>query len=330
MIVYIQPVYKGRFLYIYWVCYSFFTLNDQKVQQQLDLIVKAFETPESLPKILSHAYIEFPGKHMASWSVSNQFLTLLNHLETHEADFANCNCTIEAMGFSQWKAKGRYVKAGEKAFAILAPIFAFKCKGEFCKQFIFNSQKQLDQHLSTHVSKPAYYRFIIGFNAVPVFQLQQTDGKPLPTFVPKGLPDIGRLAESVGIKVSYKNLGRAYGATVPDASEIKMATEEEQVFAHELIHAYQQKVFGDLKGGQHLEQEVIAELGSCVLMQLYGKQADLKWSLDYIAGYVEAAKGKSDTQTIAKVCISITDKLGKIILAILKDGEKIGLTVSPN
>ena len=61
-------------------------------------------------------------------------------------------------GFQEWKKLDRYVKKGEKAIKILAPLIR-KVEDEKTKQ-----EKKV----------------IYGFRRVSVFDVQQTEGKPLP------------------------------------------------------------------------------------------------------------------------------------------------------
>jgi hypothetical protein len=65
--------------------------------------------------------------------------------------------TSDARGFNQWKQAGRYVTKGSKAFTILAPRF-------------IRERTEGEEEAKT---------VLIGFLGVPVFRVEDTEGKPL-------------------------------------------------------------------------------------------------------------------------------------------------------
>ena len=65
-------------------------------------------------------------------------------------------------GYQTWRSLGRYVKKGEKGIMILAPILRRR-------------PEEVDERVSGDELRPA-----VGFRAVYVFDVTQTDGAPLP------------------------------------------------------------------------------------------------------------------------------------------------------
>ena len=66
-----------------------------------------------------------------------------------------------------------------------------------------------------------------------------------------------------------------------------MATPDQGVFFHELIHAADEKIQGKLKGGQEVSQEIVAEFGSAILMRMFGLKASERSTYDYIDSYAK-------------------------------------------
>lgn len=126
-----------------------------------------------------------------SFSFDNQFLILAQHPDA-----------TRLAGLDEWKELGRFVKSGETGIGILKPIF-FRSKISECPRKAESEKRSLGQQ---H-----------GFLLVSVFDLAQTDGKPLPE-VSQSMegPDIylsklKRLVASRGVKVEFKNLNDSIG-----------------------------------------------------------------------------------------------------------------------
>src|SRR4051812_26164018 len=122
-----------------------------KAEQAAGDILKAFNTPSSLPAPLAHLFIrqreEVPCRR---WSWRNQLIAALHGFS-------------DARGYRQWEGVGRHVKRGERSFYILAPV----------------TRKLVD------VATGEVRVIVVGFRGVPVFGYEQTDGKPLPSAAPE-------------------------------------------------------------------------------------------------------------------------------------------------
>jgi len=208
--------------------------------------------------------------------------------------------TSDGRGFNQWKEAGRKVKKGSKAFYILAPCIV----------------KEKDKTTGEKTGRD----ICVGFRCVPVFRVEDTEGDALPTYSPPNPPPLQNVVESWNIDLGYIPSNGTYwgyhsGNTLGDKEKIRLATYEESTFFHELAHAGHLRIAGKLKGGQHVDQEIIAELSSAVLMRLYGLQTDGSEarSYEYIKGY--AAKNKKD---IGKACLKVVNTVGQVLDVILQ------------
>ena len=168
---------------------------NHNVGQALDEIVELFSSGNIGEKIAIATYPPYDVP-CSKWSLCNQLLCLLNH-------------TNDARGFRQWKAAGRHVKKGAHAFRILVPCL----------------RKTEDEETGDEVM------LLAGFKAAPVFRAEDTEGEPLPEYVPPDLPKHRLLdvAERLGVKVQnvpYQNrimgyysdgmLGKRIGLASPD------------------------------------------------------------------------------------------------------------------
>lgn len=131
-------------------------------------------------------------------------------------------------GFQRWKKLGRHVRKGEHGIAILAPLV---------------SRKKKEQEPD---GEDKHDKRVFGFRVVHVFDVSQTDGKPLPEFAAvKGEPGekLQRLKthiESLGISLVSDHipggaLGMSEGGTITVALGLEPA-EEFSVLAHEAAH----------------------------------------------------------------------------------------------
>jgi len=134
-------------------------------------------------------------------------------------------------GFHAWKKFDRYVKKGEKGIVILAPLVY--------KRKVKDDEPPNDE-------KPREVTHLKGFKAVYVFDVSQTDGKPLPEFA-RVSGDPGhytkRLKELVareGIELVYEESllgaeGRSEGGKILLRTNLDPA-KEFAVLVHELAH----------------------------------------------------------------------------------------------
>lgn len=135
-------------------------------------------------------------------------------------------------GFNNWLRLGRYVRKGEKGIAILAPMF-------------FKDKRQSAEGTEAETKR-------IWFKVVHVFDINQTDGTPLPELPTKSFGERGqdmlnrllRFAESQEITVRFVERCSLNGAAgTSRGREIEIRTSEMDVttqaatLAHELAHS---------------------------------------------------------------------------------------------
>jgi antirestriction protein ArdC len=255
-------------------------MNDN-IKQTLDKILAAFESGE-IPDAVAIASFPIPDIPSARWSCRNRTIAALSG-----------SCDLR--GYRQWLSCKRYVKSGSKAVYILSPC-------------IFKKDEDQEVDEDTKVVK--------FFKATPVFRVEDTDGEPLhykePT-LPE-LPLLDRARElGVSVKAIHGNL-QYYGFYAPDRKEIALATPSEKTFFHELSHAADHIIKGNLKRGQDALQEVTAELSAAILARMVGKSIEDTTgnSYQYIKRYAEKLRISPH-----QACLSVLSQTEKILNLIL-------------
>ena len=134
-------------------------------------------------------------------------------------------------GYKKWRSLGRYVRKGEKGIAILAPIIVHVVKTD-----------------DPFAEEDEVFEKLVGFKTVYVYDVSQTEGKPLPEPPSWKSPEKNALlaerllkfGESKGIKVEVKELddetqGVSMGGKIALAPEAGTKTLIHEL-AHELLH----------------------------------------------------------------------------------------------
>ncbi|WP_066638428.1 ArdC family protein [Desulfolucanica intricata] len=215
-----------------------------------------------------------------NWSLGNQILMLAAG-------------TTDARGYAQWKKVGRYVKKGSKAIYILGP----------CTKKITDEESGEEKVIIT------------GFKGIPVYRYEDTEGEDIPTvdYAPPELPPLVEVAKKYGVKVQYgPSTGRFYGCYRPSDNSILLCTHDVDTFFHELAHAIHGTI-RPLKGGQHQDQEVVAETVATVLCILYGYDGYVYQGFDYIKHYAQEHTANGVIKAIMKVLADVQAVL-KLIL----------------
>jgi N-terminal domain of anti-restriction factor ArdC len=255
-------------------------------------IVRLFEDANSLPAPLAQVFIcRHDSGHCRKWSFGNQLLVVLNGF-------------TDARTFNQWQEIGRNVKKGEKAFYILAPV----------------TKKVKDKN--TDEEKV----IMCGFRGLPVFGPQQTEGMPLPS----GDSEIEQWVESLPLMAVAKQWGLAVvtfdGAGVGMlgcyryGKAIELGVKNLSTWAHELVHAADDRNGSLKERGQHWRSETAAELGGAVLLEILGfeREADLGGCWEYVQGYAEQEK-----ISVTEACMRILDRMCRAVGLILDAAEQI-------
>jgi len=202
--------------------------------------------------------------------------------------------TSDARGFRQWIEVGRSVSKGSKAIYILGPV----------RKRI--RRKVSDEHAG---QGEEFADVLVGFMTVPVFRYEDTAGKDLPVYEPKNPPPLMGVAEKFGMRVQYERLAPGvYGTTDHTSKTIILATEEADVFFHELGHAIHRTFEPKSGHGQEPEAETIAQLVAATLARLYGNPAD-SFSWSYIASYAQS----NNPQNVGRLCMRVLDRTRKVL-----------------
>jgi hypothetical protein len=248
----------------------------ERANTELEKVVQLFSSAQ-IPDLCAKALISAPEKPISRWSMGNQLLTLLAGTE-------------DARGYRQWQDVGRHVRAGAKAFHILGPVFA---------------QKPLEGEDGEEETAEV----LVGFKAIPVFRVEDTDGEELPTYKPKDPPPLIYVAEKYGMRVNYVRLSAGvYGMTEYERKVITLATEDWTTFFHELAHALHRTFEPKSGHGQEPEAETVAQLVAATLARIYGRPDD-SFSWMYIASQAQS----SNPQKVGRLCMRVLDRAKKVL-----------------
>jgi antirestriction protein ArdC len=254
--------------------------NQELVKASIDALVKALEAGHS--EALSAYLTAISQFH--NYSFQN-ILLIASQRPT----------ATRVAGIRAWNELGRRVRRGEKGIMIFAPLIGYKRNGE-------GDQSQTDA--KTDKPEPR----LVGFRAVYVFDVGQTEGAELPelgsTFTGEVGDKLDRLAEFTtgqGIKLEYSDKiaparGMSYGGLIrvlPDLEPSETLATLVHELAHEMLHRAERRTL-TTKAVRETEAEAVAFVvchalgletgtGSSDYIQLYHGDANLlKESLEVV------------------------------------------------
>lgn len=275
--------------------------SEQLAHDTAEKIVSLFQTPDQLPKALAPVFIHRKDcSPCRSWSFANQLLVAL---AGHS----------DARGFRQWLQVDRHVRKGEKSFRILSPVTRSAMKRD------------------PETGEERKITWVAGFTTTAVFGLSQTDGEPLaedPAAVKyaewlQSLP-FRAVADAWGLRVETYN-GRENGAAgyYSSAGAIALGVENLSTWAHELIHAADDRNGTLCKFEQKHGKETVAELGGAILLTICGQEhaADLGGCWEYVKNWCQS-EGKDPIQ----VCSKMLERTCKAVALILDTAEQLETT----
>lgn len=181
--------------------------------------------------------------------------------------------TSDARGFRQWQEAGRHVKKGARAIYILGPVLKRM-------KVIEVDEDGNEQIVEIHK--------LLGFKAIPVFRVEDTEGDPLPEddLKPEIPAEFEGIIKELGLTVSAAPFeGEYYGIyeRLGNMKRIELMTPDVLTFLHELCHAVDDKL-NQLKGNKE-EKEFVAELGSALVGSLLGYEPKYSNVKSYLAMY---------------------------------------------
>lgn len=258
-------------------------------QQAFNELVEAVEAGKSQKLI---EYLKTMGK-FHNYSLGNAILI----------GFQKPNATKVA-GFRTWQKLGRHVKRNEKGIAIMSPIL-------WSKKVTLADDEEDKQERKEET--------VLSFKTAYVFDISQTDGKPLPEFARvNGDPSVyieglRYYITSKDIVLEYSDaIGTADGVSAGGLIKLKKgltAAEELSVLTHELahekLHKNREKMPKDKK-----VRETEAEAVAFVVCHGIGLDTNSA-SSDYIQLY------KSDKETLMESLGQIQRTASEILEAVM-------------
>jgi len=206
-------------------------------------------------------------------------------------------------GFRTWQRLGRHVRKGEHGIAIMAPVV--------WRRQVISGEGEDEQEPNEETA--------LAFKTAYVFDISQTDGKPLPEFARvTGDPAIymKRLRDYVtskGIVTEYSNqIGLAEGVSSGGLIRLKKGlscAEEFSVLAHELAHQILHMSKDDISKDKKV-RETEAEAVAFVVCHAIGLDVNTA-SSDYIQLY----NGDKETllQSLERIKRTASDILSEIM-----------------
>ena len=232
------------------------------------------------------------------YSIGNQILIMIQKPDA-----------TRVAGFNTWKDLGRWVRKGEKGIAILAPVMPPQPKPE---------EKAPEEEEETEIEPQPIY-----FKVVYVFDIDQTEGKPLPEFeIPVLTGEANEelfarllsLMESQSVSVSFEP--RPYltpeikGQYLPPnqiwVRPAEPRAQQLKTLLHEVAHYYSEGVFRIPRR----DAETIAESSAFVVGAHYGFDTGVR-SFPYVALWAQDKKVlEQNLAAIRRVATTIIEALG--------------------
>jgi hypothetical protein len=217
-------------------------------------------------------------------------------------------------GFYAWKELGRFVKKGEKGVQILAPMIGYRRRRDAAEQ----------EPNANQDAKPA--PMLIGFRAVYVFDVAQTEGEDLPEFEHNISGEVGEHRERMiaflaaqNIKLEFNEkiapaLGVSYGGKIvllPGQSKAEEFTTLVHETAHEILHKTERRTMTTAT-----VRETEAEAVAFIVGQAVGLEMGTA-SSDYIQMYAGNAALLAES-------LEVIQRTSSVILAAILADEAAG------
>ncbi|HEX2453123.1 MAG TPA: ArdC family protein [Vicinamibacterales bacterium] len=214
-------------------------------------------------------------------------------------------------GYHVWRELGRTVRRGEKGIMIFAPVLV----------------KEPDRSHAAEPAKPGEIFRLSGFRTAYVFDIKQTEGRPLPEFA-RTLGDPKEFADKLKTIVAERGIALTYDPTIAPALGVSTGgtirllpslspAEEFSVLAHELAHEmlHHQPASG---GMPKVVRETQAEAVAFVVSRGIGLETGSA-AADYIALY------NGDARTLTESLGAIQEASSQILKDLLPE-ERPGTT----
>ncbi len=260
------------------------------MMERLENGVKAIQNSEEYK-----AYLQTMSK-FTNYSFYN---SMLIHMQNPDA-------TLVA-GFRSWEKNfERHVKKGEKGIRILAPVPVKKKKTGSDEEDVLGKEE-------TEEPEIAYIRY----RTVSVFDVSQTEGKPLPDFGPKELSGdmedfdafYGAVSEFSPAEIRFDEIpGDAKGYYSSSNKEIVIRdgmseAQTAKTMVHEVAHAWlhdREKMASRSEKKNRSEIETEAESVAFVVSSHFGLDTS-DYSFPYVAGWLKGKNLKDMYQSVETI-----------------------------
>lgn len=259
-------------------------MAQKNVNESMKMLEEGIKKVTSQENFLRYLHVQ---SQMYHYSVNNLILIALQKPDA----------TMVA-GFQKWKSLGRHVKAGEKGIRILAPYtYSVKEKDEATGE-----EKDTKR---------------VGFSTTTVFDLSQTDGKPIPQICHelKGTVDeyktiLEAITEVADVPVMYENItdgSLGYFSRTSKKIVIKTGMSEKQTvktLCHEVAHSVLHVGDGAVKPRE--VKEVEAESVAYVVCDHFGIECG-DYSFEYLGSW--GSRDMKELQASFNVIHDVASKL---------------------
>lgn len=245
-------------------------------------------------------YLKFQAK-FHNYSFSNVMLILSQMPES-----------TRVAGIKTWNEMGRKVRKGSKAIKILAPYFKNK-------EIIVKDKE-------TGEEEKQIKQVLVGFYVVNVFDVSQTEGKPLPKICEElkegseeALLILDAMKKVITIPVSERNTGTAKGYFNPMKNEIVLSdkaseSQKAKTIIHEYIHSLNEAKDSKIKHTRQ-EAELVAESVAFIVCDYFGFDTS-DYSFAYLVSWSRGGKDiekiKELGERIQKQSAELIDKIQKV------------------
>jgi hypothetical protein len=289
------------------------TAEQEKDMKSEEIKSKAKEAIDYLIRSLESGHSE----------VLSQYLSAMAHFPDYS--FGNimliarqCPTATQVCGLRTWNALGRFVKRGEKGILILAPM-------------VRGGRQRLEESILKDSSGDEHSHRLIGFRAVYVFDISQTEGEDLPTLtdvegsVGNYTDRLRAFVEDNGIKLLYSDTiapakGTSQGGIITLLPGLQPA-EEFATLAHEVGHEMLHRGERRAQTTKRL-RETEAEAVAFVVSRSIGLQTGSA-SADYIQLY------NGDAELLQQSLEAVLHSAAAILRAISPEVPTLDATSSP-
>jgi hypothetical protein len=214
-------------------------------------------------------------------------------------------------GFGTWKEIGRFVKRGEKGIQILAPMIGYRRKN-------VEAAQNTDADGST---KPQ--PTLIGFRAVFVFDVAQTEGEDLPEFEHNITGEVGKQRDRLIDFLAQQNialefneriapaLGVSYGGKIvllPGQSKAEEFVTLVHETAHELLHKAERRTFTTATVRETEAEAVAFIVGQAIGLEMGNASSD----------YIQMYNGNA---ALLAESLEVIQRTSALILAAIHEEE---------